>query len=160
MVNYRKYHIYLSLLWIGLGGFVLVYSLIKLGIGEIHNPGVGLMPFGLGILFFLLSLCKLVRYDLSESGKKNTQQGEVSIKNTSRLALLMVAVFGYALLLEILGFLLTTFLTMVLLFRSAGYKKWMVVTVYSFITVLVTYFLFTYLGLRLPLGILRLIRFN
>jgi putative tricarboxylic transport membrane protein len=160
MADYRKYHIYLTILWIGLGGFVFVYSFLELGIGEIHNPGAGLMPFGLGILFFLLSLYKLVRRDLSGSEKKNTQQGEVSIKNTPRLALSMVAVFGYALLLETLGFLLTTFLTMVLLFRSAGYKKWMIITVYSFITVLVTYFLFTYLGLRLPLGILRILRFN
>ena len=71
-----------------------------------------------------------------------------------------MALFAYAILIEPLGFILTTFFTMTLLFRSAGFKRWSLAVAYSAGVVLITYFLFTYLGVRFPPGVLRALGLN
>jgi hypothetical protein len=46
---------------------------------------------------------------------------------------------------------------MALLFWIGGYKKWVQTLGYSCVVVIITYFLFTYLGVRFPQGILKLL---
>jgi hypothetical protein len=65
--------------------------------------------------------------------------------------------FAYALFLEGLGFHVTTFVVLAILFRLGGYKRWVQVLGYSAIVVAITYLLFTYLGVRFPPGIFRLL---
>jgi glucan phosphoethanolaminetransferase (alkaline phosphatase superfamily) len=60
------------------------------------------------------------------------------------------------LLLNILGFIISTFLLLLVMFFSLGVKK-IRAAVVSLISTLASYFLFTYLGMRFPPGILRLI---
>jgi putative tricarboxylic transport membrane protein len=138
---------------------VSAYAYIKLGIGKFDAPGPGLMPFLLGIIFGLLALYKLIAVLIGRRESINppkeeeeTDQHGIAYK---KVILVVVAMFAYALLLEPLGFLLTTFITMILLFRSAGFTKWTIATAYSAGVVLITFFLFTYLGVRFPPGILR-----
>ena len=88
--------------------------------------------------------------------KKRTHHGTVYKK----VVLVVAALFAYAILIEPLGFLPTTFLTMTFLFRSAGFKRWSLAAAYSAGVVLITYFLFTYLGVRFPPGILRPLGLN
>ena len=156
----RKNGLYDTIFWVVLGAFVSVYAYVKLGIGKFNAPGSGLMPFLLGLLFGLLALYKLVTRILRhgeeseekpEDGEKADQQGTVYKK----VILVVVALFGYAILIEPLGFILTTFLTMTLLFRSAGFKRWSLAAAGSAGVVLITYFLFTYLGVRFPAGVLK-----
>jgi hypothetical protein len=52
--------------------------------------------------------------------------------------------------------LITSFLILVFLFRSTGSKGWRFALITSGVTAFVTYFVFTYLGLRFPTGIFRL----
>jgi hypothetical protein len=154
------------LFWVALGIFVSAYAYIKLGIGKFNAPGSGLMPFLLGILFGLLALYKLVMALLKhgepeEQQKKEEEEGaEKTPKLYRKLALIVGALFAYAILIEPLGFIPTTFLTMTLLFRSAGFKRWSLAVAYSAGVVLITYFLFTYLGVRFPPGILRALGLN
>jgi len=151
--------------WVALGVFVSVYAYAKLGIGKFNAPGPGLMPFLLGILFGLLALCKLIAALLGHGESEEppkTEEGEADQSPTlyKKLALVVVALLAYAILLEPLGFLPTTFLTMFFLFRSAGFKRWSVAAASSAGVVLITYFLFTYLGVRFPPGILRALGLN
>ncbi len=73
--------------------------------------------------------------------------------NRWRVAVIVLALFGYALVLEKLGFLISTFLLTTVLFKVAGVKRWHFTFLGSALTVVVTYFLFTYLGLSFPYGI-------
>ena len=157
---------YVGIFWVALGIFVSVYAYVKLGLGKFNNPGLGLMPFLLGIVFglvafwrFILTLLGQADSDkkLQEEKEKNVDQGKAVYR---KVILVLIGLFAYAFLLESLGFLLTTFFTMTLLFRSAGFKRWVIAAVYSGIVVLITYFLFTYLGVRFPPGILRLLGLN
>jgi hypothetical protein len=70
-----------------------------------------------------------------------------------KISLVSLSLFAYALLLKTLGFLFLTSLLLLFLFRIAGSQKWRVVVFASVITILITYFVFTSLGLRFPKGI-------
>ena len=154
----RKRDLYIVVFWIAFGVFISVWAYLKLGIGKLNAPGSGLMPFLLGLLFSLLSLCALIRLirhkDQNGITKQEKKRGSREIVY-GKVALAVAALFAYALLLEPLGFILTTFLTMTLLFWSAGVKKWVISGAYSGAVVAITYFLFTYLGVRFPPGILQ-----
>jgi putative tricarboxylic transport membrane protein len=160
----RKSSLYTMVFWVALGAFVSVWSYVKLGIGRFNAPGSGLMPFLLGVLFGLLALYKLVmallKHGEPEELPKEGERAEQSPTLYRKLALVVGALFAYAILIEPLGFLPTTFLTMTLLFRSAGFKRWSLAAAYSAGVVLITYFLFTYLGVRFPPGILRALGLN
>jgi len=150
--------------WVALGVFVSTFAYIKLGIGKLNAPGPGLMPFLLGLLFGFLALYKLVTRILrhGESEEKPKEEEEAGLHGIvyKKVILVVVALFAYAILIEPLGFILTTFLTMTLLFRSAGFKRWSLAVAYSAGVVLITYFLFTYLGVRFPPGVLRALGLN
>jgi putative tricarboxylic transport membrane protein len=160
----RKRDFYVSLFWVALGIFVSAYAYTKLGIGKFNTPGSGLMPFILGVLFGLIALYKVVVALLTHSNMpdETTAEGEADGQpvDYKKLAFVMVAMFLYAILLEPLGFLVSTFLTMIILFRSAGFTRWWVAAAYSGTVVLITFFLFTYLGVRFPPGILRPLGLN
>jgi len=160
----RKDGLYDTIFWVALGAFVSVYAYVKLGIGKFSAPGSGLMPFILGVLFGLLALYRLVTRILrqGESEEKPKKREEADQQGTiyKKVILVVVALFAYAILIEPLGFILTTFFTMTLLFRSAGFKKWSLAAAYSAGVVLITYFLFTYLGVRFPPGVLRALGLN
>jgi putative tricarboxylic transport membrane protein len=160
----KKNSLYVMIFWVALGVFVSAYAYINLGIGKFHAPGSGLMPFLLGILFGLLALYKLVmaliKHGESEEPPKEVDEADQSPTLYKKLALIVGALLAYAILLEPLGFLPTTFLTMTLLFRNAGFKRWSLAAASSAGVVLITYFLFTYLGVRFPPGILRALGLN
>ncbi len=155
----RKRDLYIVIFWITFGMFISIWAFVKLSIGKLNAPGPGLVPFILGILFTLLAVFAMIRI-LRKKGQVNGLKEDGSDQHETiykKVILVIVALFAYAILLEPLGFILTTFLTMTLLFRSAGIKRWVIAAVYSGIVVLITYFLFTYLGVRFPPGILRIL---
>ncbi len=62
---------------------------------------------------------------------------------------------GFALALERLGFLLTTFLLMISLLRAIEAQKWRKVVVVALATALISYAIFSWLlGVPLPAGLL------
>jgi putative tricarboxylic transport membrane protein len=67
----------------------------------------------------------------------------------------LAALAGFALVLERLGFLLTTFLLMVLLLRAIEAQRWPKVIVVALATALISYAIFAWLlGVPLPPGVL------
>jgi putative tricarboxylic transport membrane protein len=148
----KRYDLTIRFFWIALGFFVVIYSYM-LGLGKLINPGPGLLPFILGLIFLILSSVRLVTVirlrEVEETGedKKKVEHW--------RIILIVIALLIWAFVLESLGFLIGTFILMTLLYRAAGYTKWYMAVFWGLITVLVTYFIFTYLGVRFPPGILR-----
>ncbi len=153
----KRFQICLTVVWIGLGLFVSAYSL-RLGLGALVRPGPGLFPFCLGLIIALLALYKLLskqlRKDRDEEGTGGPE-GSPQQAPVGRLAVLAITLFAYALLLETLGYIITTFLGLAVLLRTGGYEKWIPIVVYALIISAVTYFGFTYLGTMFPPGILR-----
>ena len=151
----KKYHIIVVIFWIGLSLLVTVLS-YKLGLGRFHSPGPGLLPFILGILLLIISFYLLIISLVKKNGKQEIPKEKASQIDFVKISLVLISLFVYALLLEKLGYLITTFLLLIILFRSAGSKRWSSVLIASTLAVFLTYFVFTSFGLRFPAGILKL----
>lgn len=153
----KKGELYAAVFWIAFGLFISIYAYVKLGIGKLNTPGSGLFPFSLGLLFSILAVPALIRIlrQREQKGKPEEKEPDRGETVYGKVILVIVTLFAYAILLEPLGFILTTFFVMTLLFRSAGFKRWIIAITYSGVVVLITYFLFTYLGVRFPPGVLR-----
>ncbi len=145
MVN----NVYVLLILFALGIFVSSYS-YKICIGSLSNPGPGLFPFLLGILLFSLSLYKMKK----EIRNKTTESGHHPLRFKGLMALVSILLF-YSLFLQTLGYIVSTFITLSLLFRTAGYKHWFRILIYAICIVFIVYFIFTYLGVRFPQGFLK-----
>jgi len=145
--------IIINLFWIGLGIFVMVFS-YNLGLGRFNNPDSGLMSFLLGVIFVLLSLYSLVMSLLKKSVDKETPKENRGQTSYRKIGLVLVALFMYSFILEKIGFVITTWIFLFLLFRSMG-NRWITTFIASTFTVLATYFVFTYFGVRFPPGIFR-----
>lgn len=139
--------------WILLSLFVMFAS-GKLGLGRFRDPGPGLMPFLVGLILFLVSLPRLIVSLLRIGDKDQAVKKEVRQSSVWKISPLVVCLFAYGLLFEKLGYLITTFLLLIILFRLTGNKRWSVMVISSALVVLVTYFAFNALGLKFPMGIL------
>ena len=131
----------------------------QMSLGTLHTPGPGLLPFLLGSLLIIVSLPLLVgsllRFKPTVPGTGEMGiWAEVEFKN---VLIILIALVAYALLLERLGFLLTAFLFLFVLFATFYPRKWFFALGVSLITILVTYALFVMaLRVELPSGLLRI----
>ena len=150
----KKFDAVFYLVWIGLSLFVMFFS-YKLDIGALRHPGPGLLPFYVSALILIISLSLLLRYVLKKRDKDETLKEDRGRIAFWKVAIVVISLIFYGLFLEKLGFLIATFVLVNILFKTAGMKKWSFTLMGSVLTVLATYFLFTYLGLNFPKGILR-----
>ena len=137
-----------------MGIFVSTYA-YTIGLGKLSGPGPGFMPFWIGIIFVGLGIYKIstqireIRVNSASAGKNVT----VRASGIGKIILVTAILFAYALLLEYLGYILATFIAMVLLLRFAGYTRWVPVIVYAILIAGLSYFLFHYLGVLFPVGV-------
>jgi putative tricarboxylic transport membrane protein len=150
------------IVWIGLGLFFMAYS-YNLGLGRLSSAGPGLMPFLIGLFLLGSGLClgytaiKKSRIDkhVPNAGNPTEEASGVSLKKS---IILIVSLILYALVMEQLGFVVATFLLLSVSFHALGVKRLRALAG-SLVTVLICYFVFTYLGQRFPPGILRYMGF-
>jgi len=138
--------------WVILSITVFAASL-RLGIGALRNPGPGFIPLlaSLGLAF---CACLLLAFGSAE--KKQAGRRENGAKDTAwgNPLIVIAALAVYGLALGKLGYLLTTFGLMIVLF-SRGEMEARMVILGSLIASLASYGLFAYvLGIPLPRGIL------
>lgn len=150
----RRLNIAASLILAGLAGLIL-YEASQLAFGSIRVPQTGFFPSILAILLLFFSIALLVQTCRQAGGTG----GEQPIKNEAwtRISITLAAMLGFALVLERLGFLLSTFTVMLLLLRVIEPQKWSRVIVVALATALVSYFLFArLLNIPLPAGVLEI----
>lgn len=99
-----------ALFWLAVAIFAAVQGL-SLKLGSLSRPGPGFFPFWGGVVLGLLSLVLLVR------SVRRDRAGSRSRPESSKPAVVIGALLGYLLLLEPLGFVVVTFLFLLLLFR-------------------------------------------
>lgn len=149
-----------GLIWVLMGIGICLGS-IKLKLGDFHTPGAGFLPFFSGVLLGIFGLILMLSMLLSqEREEKNEVDGKDRTKRHWRSflnpSLTMVILFGYILMLEPLGFLLTTFVCLLLLFKLSEPKKWVTPLALSGATAVLSYLVFSvWLQCQLPKGLLR-----
>jgi putative tricarboxylic transport membrane protein len=132
-----------SSLFLILIGAVFCLSSFDLGIGRINAPGPGLIPLGTGGLLILFSIGSIFE---AYFGRKF--EGKASLFRGRRWGVVLyvlISLFLYAFILDILGFIVTTFLTMVVLFKISERQSWRMALGTSALTTGFTYLLFDYL---------------
>lgn len=133
--------------------FVLLTSL-RLGVGALHNPGPGFLLFWAGIL---LAICSSILLGIGLNEKAEAVRPSDALNGGERRNVIVAtaALIAYCLILPRLGYRISTFALMLVLFSLGRMKPWAVV-LGSLLTVLASYYLFGHL-LRTPLprGVLR-----
>jgi hypothetical protein len=123
----------------------------RLGLGTVHNPGAGFMPFATAALLGLLALGQLVRGALAPAVSHG---GGVAFAGSRWrvVGLVLGALFGTGFLFERIGFALATFLMLVVLFGVVAGKRWWVAVLSAALVVAVARLLSLALGVPLPEG--------
>lgn len=144
-----------GLLGVGLGILMVIFSL-RMDLGSWNHPGPGFMPLGSGILLIIFCMVYFIKFTWfirdAEYGEKESPWPR---KKWGRIIGVLGALFLYTFLLTALGYLLTTFLLMVYLFRVVEPRKWLATIIQAVLTVLLTYMVFEkWLMVQFPKGFL------
>lgn len=136
-----------SFILVGFAAYIY-YSCYELGLGTLQVPGPGLMPALAAALLFVMSL---VIFFLELKGSRG-REGKTSLgwQDLTRPLILLISLIGYALLLNILGYLVATFLLMFILFSLTEPQKWHKELVLAAIVSTSSYLIFNK-GLHVPL---------
>ena len=127
----------------------------RLGLGSFQNPGPGFLFFWCGIILGVLSMTILIRALLGTPSTKEGQEKSFENVKWTKILLIVAGLVTYGLILERLGFLLSTLFFIAFLLRSIEAKKWYVVVLIALAGTLLTYGLFELaLQSRLPKGFL------
>jgi len=147
----KKTYILANVFWLILSVAVCFES-AQYTIGGVHMPGPGFLPFYTAILLGILAFISLVQTMKEPDGPASEIWGGI---RPGKLALMIASLFVYVLLFDKLGFILATFLLLLILFRVIEPYSWRFVVLSSLITITGTYLFFVVLlGSRLPEGFL------
>lgn len=138
-----------ALFWFVLAS-VVCYGATLLGLGSATDPGSGFIFFWSGLIMAFLSLIVLAD-SLRDVGE---EEQKFSGTNWPKVFLVLSALVLYGLLLEKLGFVLTTFALLSFLLGISDETKWPAVLAVAVATALSSFALFDlWLHIRLPKGI-------
>ena len=151
-IDMRRANITVALVFVSVS-IVLLFAANRFNFGTLRVPQTGFFPRTLAILLLLLSLVLLAQalhQNVAErDGVKIPAEGWIRIAST------LAIMIGFALMLEWLGFLLSTFMLMIFLLRAIEAPRWSKVVAVASVTAFASYGLFGWLlGVPLPAGIL------
>jgi len=131
-------------------GVVTAWSSTQLAMGSFKRPGPGFLPFGLACILIVLAVALI-----ASRWKKNSGRIPFWPERTWLRPLLGSLAFAlYALLIGLIGFLLTTFVFMILWMWVIEGISWRQIATVSTGVTLVLYLIFSYfLEVPLPGGI-------
>lgn len=136
-----------SVVWFTVSAFAM-FSAIRLGVGDFHNPGSGFLPFFAGLFLLIFTLVMLVKSFLSGQAQialSSHWKGLIWWKPVAVTA----AVIIYILVMPKAGYLIATFFLMTVLFGIGGVRL-KTLLIWSVASVAVSYFIF-YKFLKVPL---------
>lgn len=136
-------------------GLLVAYISISYGIGSIHSPGTGFMPFYTGVTICILAGGVFTEATLS--GKKGIKWNNPFAKLMWwRPLIALAALMVYVMLLNTLGFLLDTVFLVGFMLRAFQPYRWFVVVLGAILTSVITYLVFKVcLETALPSGVFK-----
>jgi len=121
--------------------FSILISLgsIKYRIGSFNEPDAGTFPFVLGVVMASLSLLILIKTKLETGVSEDRQKLWTRTESKRKVLYILLALVVYGLLLEKIGYTVTTFILFLFLLRG---HKWKFVIGWSLVASIGSYILF------------------
>ena len=141
----------ISLFLVGLSIIICLAS-VRLGIGEFGNPGPGFMPFLTSSILFFLCLAVFIM-DFIRTAEREEKGPLLAIESLKKPIVLVVLLLGFTFLLNLFGYLITTFFLMFLMFFMLNPKKWRLHIALGAIVASLSFFFFKWFQVQLPTGI-------
>ena len=137
---------------LALAGYIFVAS-GSLPFGTMRVPQTAFFPKCLAVLLAVLSVIVLAGTFVGR--RDSFVSEEIAVHGWIRIVATLAVLIGFTLILESLGFLVSTFLLLLLLLRAIEPQPWRYVIGIALATSLLSYGLFSWLlGVPLPAGIL------
>jgi putative tricarboxylic transport membrane protein len=149
-----------GLVWFVLGICICIGS-IQLRLGSFHTPGPGFLPFLSGGALGIFGLILLFSTTFPKPRGEEKVKSEKSLvkwnwKKFLNPILILLVLLVYILLLEPIGFLLTTFICLLFLFKLSEPGKWVMPITLSFFVTTLSYLIFSvWLQCQFPKGLIR-----
>jgi putative tricarboxylic transport membrane protein len=132
---------------------VVIEQSLELKIGDHRTPGPGYIPLGVGLVMAGIAGIILVRGAFFSSSQPLALGA--SRQALKKLGIVLAAFFLFAAFFNFLGFLISTFFFLLLLFKGVEPQGWPKAAIWAGGATLLTYLLFcTLLQCELPRGIL------
>ncbi len=133
-------------IFLGLALFVMGESL-RMGIGTMKEPGAGFLPLWAGAILAGFSLVLIIRGWKADRGTPRVRHSGVTL-------IALCALFIYSLIMDVTGFVVATFLLMMVLFHLAQRRPWWMLLGMSAVVTAVAYVVFgLVLKVYFPAGI-------
>ncbi|MGE5840857.1 MAG: tripartite tricarboxylate transporter TctB family protein [Deltaproteobacteria bacterium] len=146
-----------GIFWVVIGGIICVLA-FQHGLGSIRAPGPGFVAFLSGSLVGGVGIVMILSKSIATGRAKGTIRDKgLGIPGVSlrRLVYTMTFLVAYAILMDPLGYIVSTFLAMFGLFFDREKKNWLWSLFFSVTASLVSYLVFeVWLHCQLPRGIL------
>ena len=144
-----------GMIWIVIGGAICFLS-GRIGLGSFHEPGPGFVAFASGLSLVVIGLIMTLSKKFSKPASESDPSADRTFLRLPKFSLLytVLVLVGYGLVLDRLGYLITTFLVMFALFYDRAANRFFPSVLASLLTVVSTYLIFeTWLRVQLPRGI-------
>jgi len=148
----REWILIVTLLLIGVG---FTFESLRLGLGGVHRPGMGFLPFYAGLGLSCAALVSLLKTFLAVERERGAASEKTYGRSSLRVAAILAALVLYILLVSVFGFMISTFLLLVFLFKVGGFRRWTSTLLAALLSISASYLLFcSWLSLRFPKGLL------
>jgi putative tricarboxylic transport membrane protein len=143
---------YTSLIW-GAFGLYVAFEGWRLQLGTVRQPKSGFIVFWAGMILFGLSMLLFLKAVMTNTGEevKPLWKGRDWPKGLK----VMAALFTYALVFRLAGFLVSTFFLLLFLLKGLEPQRWRVALVITAVTIALCYLVFVvFLESQFPAGVL------
>ena len=148
----KRYDVYGGMFWLIFGLLVGGISLWELGLGSFSRPEPGLFPFLIGII---MALDAVVLIAMALASRKKDEAFAEMPSFSRNIPLTLAVLCVYALVLEYLGYLISTSILLFYLFKVSASVNWRMALLMTVAVMAVSYYFFVVLlQSQLPAGIL------
>lgn len=146
----------IALAWLIFGGGI-AYTSLDHGLGEQGEPGSGFMTFVTGIFICAMAIIIYIQTFMDKEMAQSTFASRWKGTNWIRAVLIIILTLAFILLMNVLGYFVTSILLLVIIMRFLENLSWTKSIVIPIITVAATYLLFSsLLDMNMPRGVIGL----
>jgi large-conductance mechanosensitive channel len=150
---------FLSGFFLLLLGFYVAFRSMQLSIWSRFGPDEGFFPLFTAVIIIGTSLVIIIKsLNLTQGRKKEEtlEKREKEIGSVFKVSLYIVVIMLYGLLLEKVGFLITSALFLFIMLKYVEKQSWKMTTFVGVTSIITSYLLFVYfLGVLLPRGFIK-----